>query len=66
MSSIKIVQVVIEVDGQLCHATVPACVESMLVSLLQAHDDGKIHAVKLPASWKKVSLAEAVREEGHE
>jgi len=57
--SISIVQITIEVDGQLCYAKIPEGTEPILLRMLQA-DDGKIQAIKLPESWKKVSLKEAM------
>lgn len=59
---IDIVSVVIEVDGQLCYAKVPKGMDKMILSLLQANEDGKIQAVKLPESWKKVALSEAIEQ----
>jgi hypothetical protein len=64
--NVKIVQVIIEVDGKLAHAVVPDAVNNLMVSLLQANEDGKIHAVALPSGWTKVSLAEAILEKNHE
>lgn len=61
--NVDIVQVIIEVDGKLAQAVVPDAVKNLMVSLLQANEDGKIHAVALPPSWTKVSLAEAIREQ---
>ena len=58
--NISIVSIVIEVDGQLCHAKVPKGTEQMILSILQANEGGKIEVVKLPPDWKKVTLAEAV------
>lgn len=59
--NISIVSIVIEVDGQLCHAKVPKGTEQMILSILRANEGGKIEAVKLPPDWKKVTLAEAVK-----
>lgn len=61
MTDIKVVQVVIKVDGQLCHAKVPEGMDRMILSILQANEDGKIAAIKLPDSWKKMSLKEAMQ-----
>lgn len=61
--NISIVQIIIEVDGQLCNAKVPKGMEHMILSILQANEDCKIAAVKLPPSWKKISLAEAVADD---
>lgn len=61
--SIKIVQIIIDVDGQLCHAAIPKGMNHMILSILQANDDGKIKAVKLPESARMVSLAEALKSE---
>lgn len=58
---ISIVQITLEVDGQLCYAKIPEGFEPMILNFLQG-EDGKIQAVKLPPSWKKISLAEAVSE----
>jgi hypothetical protein len=57
--NISIIQITIEVDGQLCYAKIPEGIEPILLQMLQA-DDGKIQAIKLPESWKKVSLKEAM------
>lgn len=56
--NISIVQITIEVDGQLCYVKIPEHVEPLLLRMLQGVD-GKIAAIKLPDSWKKVSLKEA-------
>jgi hypothetical protein len=60
--NISIVQITIEVDGQLCYAKIPEGFEPMILHFLQG-EGGKIQAVKLPPSWKKVSLAEAVADD---
>ena len=57
--NISIIQITIEVDGQLCYAKIPVGVEPILLQMLQA-GYGKIQAIKLPDSWKKVSLKEAI------
>lgn len=57
--NISIVQITIEVDGQLCYVRIPEHVEPLLLRMLQG-EDGKIAAIKLPDSWKKVSLREAM------
>jgi hypothetical protein len=57
--NISIVQITIEVDGQLCYVRVPEHVEPILLRMLQG-EDGKIQAIKLSDSWKKVSLKEAM------
>lgn len=59
MTDISIIQITIEVDGQLCYARIPAGVEQILLAMLKG-EDGKIAAIKLPDSWKKVSLKEAI------
>lgn len=56
--SIKIVQIIIEADGQLCHAKVPAGTEQMILSILQANESGKIQALKLPESARMMNLAD--------
>lgn len=58
--NIDIVQITIEVDGQLCYARIPDGVEPIILAMLKG-EDGKIAAVKLPDSWKKVSLKEAMQ-----
>lgn len=58
--NISIVQIIIEVDGQLCYARIPDGVEPIILAMLKG-EDGKIAAVKLPDSWKKVSLKEAMQ-----
>lgn len=57
--NISIVQITIEVDGQLCYVRIPEHVEPLLLRILQG-EDGKIAAIKLPDSWKKVSPKEAM------
>jgi hypothetical protein len=59
MTDISIIQITIEVDGQLCYARIPEGIEPILLTMLKG-DDGKIAAIKLPDSWKKVSLKEAM------
>lgn len=56
---ISIVQITIEVDGKLCYARIPDGVEAIILAMLKG-DDGKIAAIKLPDSWKKISLKEAM------
>ena len=60
MSDVSIVQITIEVDGQLCYAKIPDGMEQMIIQMLHANEDGKIQAIKLPDSWKKVTLKEAM------
>ncbi len=60
MTDIKIVQVIIEVDGRLCHAKIPDGMEHMILSLLQANEHGQIQAVKLSHDWKKIPLKDAI------
>jgi len=60
MSDVSIVQITIEVDGQLCYAKIPDGMEQMIIQMLRANEDGKIQAIKLPDSWKKVTLKEAM------
>lgn len=57
--NISIIQITIEVDGHLCYARIPEHVEPILLRMLQG-EDGKIQAIKLPDSWKRVSLKEAM------
>lgn len=59
--SIKIVQIIIEADGQLCHAIIPEGMDRMILSFLQDSASGNIKAVKLPDSVSLVSLAEALK-----
>jgi hypothetical protein len=59
MTNISIIQITIEVDGQLCYAKIPEHMETFILNFLKG-DDGKIAAIKLPDSWKKVSLKEAM------
>lgn len=59
MTDISIVQITIEVDGQLCYVRIPEGIEPILLAMLEGND-GKIAAVKLPDSWKKVPLKEAM------
>jgi hypothetical protein len=56
---INIVQITIEVDGQLCYVKIPEHVEPLLLRMLQG-EDGKLAVIKLPESWKKVTLKEAM------
>lgn len=60
--TVKIVQIIIEADGQLCHASIPDGMERMILSFLQG-ENGSIKAVKLPESARMVSLAEALKSE---
>lgn len=60
MTDISIVQITIEVDGQLCYAKVPDGAEQLIIRMLQDSATGSIQAIKLPDSWKKVSLKEAI------
>lgn len=57
--NIEIVQITIEVDGRLCYVRIPDGVEPILLAMLKG-EDGKIAAIKLPDSWKKVSLKEVM------
>ncbi|WP_165824795.1 hypothetical protein [Pseudomonas sp. B1(2018)] len=41
---------------------IPDGFEPMILNFLQG-EDGKIKAIKLPPSWKKVSLAEATADD---
>lgn len=50
--NIEIVQIIIEVDGQLCAVKIPEHMELVLLQFLKG-DDGKIAAVKLSDQWKK-------------
>lgn len=59
MTTISIVQITIEVDGQLCYARIPEHAEPILLQMLKG-DDGKIAAIKLPESWKKIALEDAL------
>ena len=60
MTEISIVQITIEVDGQLCYAQIPKGVEPLIIQMLKDSDTGSIQAIKLPESWKKVTLKEAL------
>lgn len=57
--NITIVQITIEVDGQLCYVKIPEHVEPLLLRMLQG-EDGKIAAIKLSDQWKKVALKDAI------
>lgn len=59
--SYRIVQIVMEVDGQLVVVKIPEGVEAILMHLLHGPDD-KITCVKLPDNVKVVSMAEAMKE----
>lgn len=59
MSS-RIVQIVVEVNGQLAAVVIPEGVEGLIMHLLRGPDD-KITAVKLPDSVKVTSLADAYK-----
>lgn len=61
MTDVSIVQITIEVDGQLCYAKIPDGVEPLLIQLLKDSKCGTIQAIKLPESWKKVTLKEAMQ-----
>lgn len=58
--SYRIVQIVMEVDGQLVAVVIPPGVEAILMHLLHGPDD-KITCVKLPDNVKVVSMAEAIK-----
>lgn len=53
---IKIVQIILECDGELCQASVPEHMDLLILDFLRA-EDGKIKAVKLPASLVKTTYA---------
>jgi len=53
---IKIVQIILECDGELCQASVPEHMDLLILDFLRA-EDGKIKAVKLPASVVKTSYS---------
>lgn len=59
MTTINIVQIIIEVDGQLCAVKIPKDMEPILLHFLKC-GDGKIAAVKLSDQWKKVALKDAI------
>lgn len=58
--NISIVQITIEVDGQLCYAKIPDGAEAIIIQMLRDIDSGSIQAIKLPDSWNKVTLKEAM------
>lgn len=60
MTDVSIVQITIEVDGQLCYAKIPEGVEQLIVQMLKDSATGSIQAIKLPESWKKVTLKESM------
>ena len=54
---IRLVQIVIEVDGQLCLVPIPAGRKDLALGLIQSlFDDGKIQAVKLPIDYRLETL----------
>lgn len=57
--NINIVQIIIEVDGQLCAVKIPEHMESVLLQFMKG-EDGKIAAVKLSDQWKKVALKDVI------
>jgi hypothetical protein len=57
--SVRLIQVVIEVDGQLCMVPIPDDRKHFALSLLQSvFDDGKLAAVKLPPEYKLSTIGE--------
>jgi hypothetical protein len=52
----KIVQIILECDGELCQASVPEHMDLLILDFLRA-EDGKIKAVKLPSSVVKTTYA---------
>lgn len=61
MNDVSIVQITIEVDGRLCYAKIPDGVEPLLIQMLRDSKCGTIQAIKLPESWKKITLKEAMQ-----
>lgn len=59
--NVSIIQITNEVDGQLCYAKIPEGVEPLLIQMLRDSKCGTIQAIKLPDSWKKVPLQEALK-----
>lgn len=57
MADVKIVQVVVEVDGELCAVFLPPVHTETLVPMIAALSDGPIKLVKLPGI-KMVPLSE--------
>ncbi len=51
---IKIVQVILECDGELCQAMVPEHMDLLILDFLRG-EDGRIKAVKLPDSVVKTT-----------
>jgi hypothetical protein len=60
VTEIRIVQITIEVDGQLCYAKIPEGIDQIIIRMLKDSATGSIQAIKLPESWKKVTLKEAM------
>lgn len=58
--SYRIVQIVVEVNGQLASVIIPEGVEAIIMHLLHGPDD-KITCVKLPDNVKLISMAEAIK-----
>lgn len=51
--SVRLIQIVVEVDGALCVVPVPEDRKDLLLHLLQSvFDDGKIPAMKLPPEYR--------------
>lgn len=57
MADVKIVQIVVEVDGELCAVSLPPAYMEMLVPMIHALSDGPIKLVKLPG-LKMVPISE--------
>jgi hypothetical protein len=60
----EIVSIVIEVDGQLSQVAIPKDRKELLLGMIASvFDDGRIQAVKLDSTWKKIPLSEVNKNE---
>ena len=62
--AVEIVSIVIEVDGQLYQVAIPKDRKELLLGMIASvFDDGRIQAVKLDSTWKKIPLSEVNKNE---
>ena len=63
MTRITRLQITAEVDGAVYHIKVPAECHDVLIQMIQSLSGGSIKAVKLPESFRFVTLGEAMQGE---
>jgi hypothetical protein len=62
---IKIVQIILECDGELCQASVPPHMDVLILDFLRA-EDGRIKARKLPDNIVKTTYADLAGVTAHQ